>query len=192
MPKTTRKEQKNHKKNNQNGNLKTASSPRSKSRSLHILVANGVNLDLLGRREPEIYGHDNLKTLENLLRKNLRQATLEAVFTARVKLSFFQTNDEAQFLKEISKPYDGALINAGAWTHTSLAIADRLVGLGLPFVEVHISDTSRREDFRHHSFMAQHAIKVVSGQGIHGYWAAMLLLMGWLEVTGSSQSIKGL
>jgi 3-dehydroquinate dehydratase-2 len=148
-----------------------------KKRMIHILVANGVNLDLLGHREPQVYGDETLADLRRLLRDNLKKLADQKIVRPQVRLSFFQTNDEAQFLSEISKSYDGAIINAGAWTHTSLAIADRLVGVQLPFVEVHISDVKRREPFRRSSFMAAHALKVISGRGIKGYWEALQFLV---------------
>jgi 3-dehydroquinate dehydratase-2 len=158
-------------------------STRAKRRpGLRILIASGVNLDLLGKREPEIYGYETLTDMQGLVRKNFKQADLDGCYEAHVKLSFFQTNDEAKFLAELSKSYDGAVINAGAWTHTSLAIADRLAGLGLKFVEVHVSDLSRRESFRQQSFMAVHAIEVISGLGISGYWRALEVLLAKLIV----------
>ena len=154
-------------------------SKRSKpsQRGLHILIASGVNLDLLGQREPTVYGSETLVDMKNLVQKNLQQAYLAGRYGKKVKLSFFQTNDEAKFLAEVSKAYDGAVINPGAWTHTSLALADRLAGLGLKFVEVHVSDVSRREPFRQQSFMAIHAIDVISGHGIEGYWKGLDILL---------------
>jgi 3-dehydroquinate dehydratase II len=145
-------------------------------RTLKILVANGVNLDLLGRRQTEIYGASNLKDVEQIIRGEaaaLRAKNQDVL----LRLSFFQTNDETRFLTQLDKGYDGAIINAGAWTHTSLALADRLAGLGLPFVEVHISDTSRREDFRKISYMAAHAVRVIAGKGINGYPEALRVIV---------------
>ena len=138
-----------------------------------ILIASGVNLDLLGRRQPDIYGNHTLMDMQKLVKSQWKKEFLKAPF----ELVFFQTNDELKFLKEISKNYVGAVINAGAWTHTSLAIADRLLGLQLPFVEAHVSQVSRREDFRKHSFLKPHALGVVEGQGIRSYWLALELLM---------------
>jgi 3-dehydroquinate dehydratase-2 len=145
-----------------------------------ILIASGVNLDLLGSREPRIYGTDTLKDMESLVKKNLA-ALQRSSKSGSYSLKFFQTNDEAKFLAEISKDYAGAVINAGAWTHTSLAIADRLVGLGLVFVEAHVSDTSKREPFREHSYLAGHAEAVVQGHGIESYWFALKELLAVLE-----------
>ena len=145
-----------------------------------ILIASGVNLDLLGRREPHIYGSDTLKDMEKMVRKNLA-ARQGSSGQQRYSVKFFQTNDEARFLAEISKDYAGAVINAGAWTHTSLALADRLAGVGLVFVEAHVSDTAKREPFRKHSYLAAHASAVVQGHGIESYWLALEKLLTVLE-----------
>ena len=145
-----------------------------------ILVASGVNLDLLGRREPEIYGSDTLKDMESLLRKNWQDEVVSRNGSG-YQLVFFQSNDEFRFLSELDKGYAGAVINAGAWTHTSLALADRLAGLSLPFVEAHVSDLSKREDFRQHSFLKPHAIDVIQGLGIQSYWVALQILVKYLD-----------
>lgn len=139
---------------------------------LNILIANGVNLDLLGRREPTIYGKHSLADIEDKLRQvSPALATVFALPT--VELTFFQSNHEGLFLEEISKSWDAAVINAGAWTHTSLALADRLAAVSLPFVEVHISNLSNREEFRQHSYAARHALGVCYGFGIDSYTAAL-------------------
>ena len=98
-----------------------------------------------------------------------------------VRLHFYQSNSEADFLNEISKKWDGALINPGAWTHTSLALGDRLAALQLPFVEVHISNLSQREDFRKHSYLSPHAVGVVYGFGLGSYGAALIGLLNHLD-----------
>lgn len=147
---------------------------------IKILIASGVNLDLLGRREPLIYGSDTLKDMERLVRTNLA-AHQKSSKNMNYSLKFFQTNDEALFLAEISKDYAGAVINAGAWTHTSLALADRLAGVGLLFVEAHVSDLSKRESFRKDSYLAAHASGVVQGHGIESYWLALKKLLAALE-----------
>jgi 3-dehydroquinate dehydratase-2 len=146
-----------------------------------ILIASGVNLDLLGKRQPDIYGYDTLKDMEVLVRSQWKKRYSKAKF----ELVFFQTNDEAKFLKELDKDYIAAVINAGAWTHTSLAIADRLVGLQLPFVEAHVSQVSNREPFRQHSFLKPHAIALVEGHGIKSYWLALEKLMEHVGYEGS-------
>lgn len=145
-----------------------------------ILVASGVNLDLLGRREPEIYGSNTLKDMESLLRKNWQDEVVSRNGSG-YQLVFFQSNDEFRFLSELDKGYAGAVINAGAWTHTSLALADRLAGLSLPFVEAHVSDLSKREDFRQRSFLKRHAIEVIQGLGIQSYWVALQILVKYLD-----------
>lgn len=141
-----------------------------------ILIANGVNLDLLGTREPSIYGKEGLDDIRELLLR-FSQDLAQKVGFAGCQLKFFQTNNEAEFLGEISKAWDGALLNLGAWTHTSLAIADRLAALELNFVEVHISNLAQREDFRHHSYSAKHANGVVYGMGIDSYLAGLTGLL---------------
>ena len=139
---------------------------------LRILVASGVNLDLLGRREPEIYGRATLADVEALLRADAPEGT---------DLTFFQTNDEAQYLARLGDGWDGAVLNPGAWTHTSLALADRLAGLGLPFVEAHLSNLHKREAFRQHSYAAAHAVGIVQGFGIDSYRLALLGLVRYLR-----------
>ena len=140
-----------------------------------ILIANGVNLDLLGQREPSLYGRHDLAFLETSLR------TFEEEQEGRFSLSFYQSNVEAAFLEKISEGWDGIILNPGAWTHTSLALGDRLVGLGMPFVEVHISNLATRESFRQHSYCAPHAWGIVSGFGIIGYRIALEGLLLKLE-----------
>ena len=143
-----------------------------------ILIANGVNLDLLGTREPEIYGAKNLENLTQELQAFLSTFVLKA----SVNLEFFQSNSEEAFLDKVSQDYVGALINPGAWTHTSLALADRLSAVGLPFVEVHLSHIGRREDFRKHSYSSQHALGVVYGLGFGSYYAALAGLLKHLNL----------
>jgi len=141
----------------------------------NILIAHGVNLDLLGRREPDVYGSSTMADIEKRLREEaLRLATGSIL---EVRLTFFQTNDEAAYLNELSKGWDGAIINPGSWTHTSLALADRLVGLRLPFVEVHLSNLSRREDFRQRSYSAPHALGVIHGFGVESYTLGLQALI---------------
>lgn len=138
------------------------------SKTLRILVAHGVNLDLLGKREPHIYGCEGLADIETLLRK-VSPVLAQSMGLQPPELFFFQTNHEGLFLDKLSESWDGALINAGAWTHTSLALADRLVGLGLPFAEVHLSNLAKREPFRQHSYAAPHAQGVSFGFGLGSY-----------------------
>jgi 3-dehydroquinate dehydratase-2 len=146
---------------------------------LKILIASGVNLDLLGRRQPDIYGLDTLSDMEIIVKDALRVWVRDQI-DLKIKLVFFQTNSEDVFLREISKDYAGAVINAGAWTHTSLAIADRLLGVSLPYVEVHVSDVKNRESFRKKSFLSEHAIASVSGLGIKSYARGLEALLNHL------------
>lgn len=153
-----------------------AKSSKSSGRTLRILVANGVNLDLLGQRESHVYGDFTLRDLEQHLKHFA--ATLEPLFPGyKVELNCRQSNDETEFLGWMSESWDGALINAGAWTHTSLAIADRLRATQLKFIEVHISNIAAREAFRHHSYLSPVAAGVVFGMGADSYTAALLGLL---------------
>src|SRR5688572_18691457 len=131
---------------------------------MRILVVNGPNLNLLGSREPEIYGTLTLAELE----RRLEQAASEL----EVQIDFFQSNHEGGLIDAIQGAvgrYQGVLINPGAFTHTSLALRDCLVGVGLPAVEVHLSNLHRREPFRRRSHTAEAAIGVIQGFGALGY-----------------------
>ncbi len=152
---------------------------RRAQKTLKILIASGVNLDLLGRRQPDIYGVDTLADMEKLVKISLRAWARDQI-DLKIKLVFFQTNSEHSFLHEISKDYAGAVINAGAWTHTSLAVADRLLGVSLPFVEVHVSNVKNRESFRKQSYLREHAITSVSGLGIKSYARGLEALLNHL------------
>lgn len=144
-----------------------------------ILIANGVNLDLLGTRQPDVYGGQSLKDLEQFLCQNSDR--LRKSFPVDFSLEFFQSNDEAVFLTKIGEPWDGAVINPAAWTHTSLALGDRLAATKLPFIEVHLSHLSKREDFRQKSFSAPHALGVVYGLGFDSYLSGLLGLLRFFE-----------
>jgi 3-dehydroquinate dehydratase-2 len=147
---------------------------------VEILIANGVNLDLLGSREPHIYGSTTLKAIAAELEEHNR--SLPQLFgLGECRLTFFQSNCEASFLEKLKGPWHGALINPGAWTHTSLALADRLAALQLPFVEVHLSNLASREVFRQHSYLAPHALGVVNGFGKDSYLAAYVGLLAKLS-----------
>jgi len=133
-----------------------------------ILVLNGPNLNLLGRREPGIYGTTTLQELENNLSANAPSG---------MALEFFQSNSEGQMIDRIhrvmDKPIDGIVINPGAWTHTSVALRDALSAVAAPFVEVHISNVHAREAFRHHSYLSDIALAVIAGCGMQGYTFAL-------------------
>ena len=148
----------------------------SKQVGPRILVAQGVNLDLLGKREPEIYGAATLDDIETQLRADA-PALARLAGVPGCELSFFQSNSEGEFLDHLSQGFDGILINPGAWTHTSLALADRLKGLSVPYVEVHLSNIAAREPMRHISLTAPTAQGCVSGLGIGSYRMGLLGLL---------------
>lgn len=123
---------------------------------------------MLGKREPEIYGHETLQDVENLCR--------EKASSLNVDLDFFQSNHEGEIIDIIQNSLDsldGIIINAGAYTHTSIAIHDALKLFKGPIIEVHISDIKNREEFRHHSYISPLASAEIIGQGIDGYTQAI-------------------
>lgn len=133
---------------------------------LKIAIINGPNLNLLGKREVEIYGtqsfEDYFKTLEQKY--------------PNIALSYFQSNVEGELinkLHEIGFSYDGIILNAGAYTHTSIAIADAVAGIKTPVIEVHISNIFAREDFRHVSYLGKHCKGSIIGFGLKGYEMAV-------------------
>ena len=144
---------------------------------MKILVINGPNINMLGIREPGIYGSDSFETLCNNVKNHAEKAGIE------VKL--FQSNHEGALIDEVHRAYfekaDGIIINAGGYTHTSVALMDALLAVSLPVIEVHLSDPSRREEFRHRSYVAMAAKGSVVGLGFTGYRRAMELLMALAE-----------
>ncbi len=135
---------------------------------MKILVINGPNINMLGIREPQIYGKDNYKTLCTKIKNHAKQKG--------IGLSHFQSNCEGELVSAIQKAYkkyDGIVINPAAYTHTSVAILDAVKAVGVPTVEVHISDVSAREDFRQISFIREACVKTISGKGIGGYLEAI-------------------
>lgn len=129
-----------------------------------ILVLNGPNLNLLGKREPGIYGSTTLEDIVLLLQ---REASL-----LQVKVSCFQSNHEGALLDQIHAAlgvHDGLLLNAGAYTHTSVALRDAITAVSIPTVEVHLSNIYKREAFRHHSYIAPVVIGQISGFGADSY-----------------------
>jgi 3-dehydroquinate dehydratase-2 len=134
-----------------------------------VLVINGPNLNLLGKREPGIYGHETLADIENRL--------VEQGKAAGTKVICFQSNAEHELINRIhaamNEDVSHIIINAGAYTHTSIALRDALVASAIPFTEVHISDIHTREKFRHHSYLSDVATNVIVGKGVKGYELAL-------------------
>ncbi len=131
---------------------------------MKILVIHGPNLNLLGKREPEIYGKITLDEINSLLRREAE--------TLGVQVESFQSNSEGEIVTKIqdaTNKYDGIIINPAAYTHTSVAIRDVVSSTGIPTVEVHISNIYKREEFRQKSFISAVALGVVSGFGVHSY-----------------------
>ncbi|WP_353151289.1 type II 3-dehydroquinate dehydratase [Pollutimonas bauzanensis] len=135
----------------------------------HILVLHGPNLNLLGTREPEVYGRHTLTDVNQRLQQLATEngATCEA----------FQSNHEGELVDRIQAARqdqtDFILINAAAYTHTSVAVRDALAAVDIPFIEVHLSNVYKREPFRHHSYLSDTAVGVVAGLGAFGYEAAL-------------------
>ena len=135
---------------------------------MKILVINGPNLNLLGVREPDIYGRQSYDALIRLINEGAARLGME--------VKCFQSNHEGAIVDEIQSAlgaYDGIVINPAAYTHTSVAILDALKAVGLPTVEVHISDISQRESFRQFSYVSLYAEKTIAGQGFEGYIQAL-------------------
>lgn len=142
---------------------------------MRIAVVHGPNLRLLGRREPEIYGSETLEQIDEALR--------ELAAELDVELEAVQSNSEGEildFLEEASERVDGFVVNPGGLTHTSVALRDGLAGVGKPFVEVHLSNTAGREEFRRHSYTAPVALGVVAGFGSDSYLLGLRALCGHL------------
>ncbi len=139
---------------------------------MKILVINGPNLNMLGIREPEIYGKDTYQDLISLVESAAARLGVEA--------AFFQSNHEGDLVDAIQEAYgryDGIVINPAAYTHTSVALLDALKAVGIPAVEVHISDVAQREDFRQISYVRGACIGTVMGKGFDGYIEAMEMLI---------------
>ena len=140
---------------------------------MKILILNGPNINLLGIREPDIYGKQSYEELLHMVREHAEARNVEA--------SFFQSNHEGALVDAIQQAYfdriDGIVFNPAAYTHTSIAIADAVKGVGIPTVEVHISDVSKREPFRQVNYLRPVAIASVIGQGLNGYLTAMDILI---------------
>ena len=137
--------------------------------TMRVLLLQGPNLNLLGTREPEIYGYDTLDEIHDGLRK--RAAELD------VMIDFFQSNHEGALIDRLhARDFDAAIVNAGAYSHTSIALRDALVAIDRPFVSVHLSDPGRRESFRHVDYLRDAALDSIVGQGARGYHLALEML----------------
>lgn len=140
-----------------------------------FLVINGPNINLLGLREPDIYGKEDYRALLDLVERTAEKGGFST--------TCYQSNHEGDLVDAIQQAYgvyDGIVINPAAYTHTSIAILDALKAVDIPFVEVHISAVEKREGFRQISYVRQAALKTVSGRGIQGYADALLFLRDFL------------
>ncbi|HEX2094896.1 MAG TPA: type II 3-dehydroquinate dehydratase [Longimicrobiaceae bacterium] len=152
---------------------------------MRIAVVHGPNLNLLGSREPEVYGRVTLTDV------NAAVASLATHLEAEVE--FFQSNSEGALVDHVQQAgprVEGFLVNAGAYTHTSVALRDALLGVGRPYVEVHLSNVFAREEFRHRSYLADRALGVVSGSGADSYLLALRALIGYLGRRGERRSVS--
>ena len=133
---------------------------------MHIAIINGPNLNLLGTREPEVYGSQTFEEYFETLKQKFPD----------VELSYFQSNVEGELinkLQEMAKTSDGIILNAAAYTHTSVGLGDAISAIQTPVMEVHISNIYAREEYRHHSFLTGKCVGVISGLGLKGYELAM-------------------
>ncbi|MDO8367298.1 MAG: type II 3-dehydroquinate dehydratase [Saprospiraceae bacterium] len=138
---------------------------------MKILLINGPNLNLLGTREPEIYGSQSFESFFEALKAGM----------PNVELEYFQSNHEGALLDKLHEAgfgADGIVFNAGALTHTSIALADAVAAISTPVIEVHISNVHRREPFRHHSFLSAHCVGSIVGLGLEGYRLAVQWFLG--------------
>jgi 3-dehydroquinate dehydratase-2 len=133
---------------------------------MRIAIINGPNLNLLGKREPGIYGTQSFEEFLTVLRTE---------FPA-VEISYFQSNVEGELINELQRvgfDFDGIIFNPGGYTHTSVAIGDAVAAIKTPVLEVHISNVHAREEFRRHSYVSPHAVGVIAGLGLQGYAQAL-------------------
>ncbi len=133
---------------------------------MKIIIINGPNLNLLGKREPEVYGQTSFESYFTDLEKAFPQ----------IELSYYQSNVEGELinkLHEVGFSYDGIILNAGGYTHTSVALADAVAAITTPLVEVHISNIFAREEYRHVSLISKHCVGIISGFGLKSYELAL-------------------
>lgn len=137
---------------------------------MKILILNGPNLNLIGKREPEIYGNQSLDEYFKVMKQRFPDCTIDA----------FQSNHEGVLidkLQEAMGKYDGVVMNPGGYAHTSIALADTVRAIKIPVVEVHISNIYEREAYRHHSYTAEAAVHSIVGHGLEGYAEAIKYLI---------------
>lgn len=143
---------------------------------MQILLLNGPNLNMLGTREPQVYGAQTLTDIENKLKSHAQNEEVDLVC--------FQSNAESALIETIHKNaglVDGIIINPAAFTHTSIALRDAILSIGVPFIEVHLSNVHRRENFRHHSYFSDIAIGTIVGLGADGYRYALESIVKHLQ-----------
>lgn len=129
---------------------------------MKLIIINGPNLNLLGKREPSVYGHDSFDDYFNRLKEEFKSISIE----------YYQSNVEGEIvnkLHEVGFEYDGIVLNAGAYTHTSVAISDAIAAIRSPVIEVHISNIYKREEYRHKSIISAHCKGMISGFGMESY-----------------------
>lgn len=144
---------------------------------MKILVLNGPNLNLIGRREPEVYGTQSLDEFLDTVKKRFPEHHIDT----------FQTNHEGVLIDKLHEAmdrYDGVVMNPGGYSHTSIALADAVRAIAIPVVEVHISNIYEREPFRHHSYTAAAAVKTIVGHGLEGYAEAVSYLLSFRAKRG--------
>ena len=147
-----------------------------------VLLINGPNLNLLGSREPEIYGSTTLKEIEKKVVSTLRGHEIDC--------ESFQSNSEGEIIDWLHDNCraDFLLLNPGALTHTSVGLRDAVLGVEIPFIEIHLSNVHKREEFRHHSYFSDIAIGALAGLGVKGYLLAAEFVVDYIEQKGKQKS----
>jgi len=149
---------------------------------MKVLVIHGPNLNMLGKRETDVYGTATIEEINSMIEREAK--------TLDVEVAFFQSNSEGDIVDAIqgaAGSYDGVILNPAAYTHTSVSIRDAIAGTGVPCVEIHISNVFKREEFRHKSFISPVAVGVISGLGINGYLLALRGLVNYLIAHAASR-----
>jgi len=151
---------------------------------MKLLIVNGPNINMLGKREKEVYGNRTYKNLNKYIHEYCKNKNIE--------VKIFQSNHEGEIIDEIQSTYgvfDGIIINPAAYTHTSIAILDTLKAVSLPTVEVHLSDINKREYFRKHSYISQACFNTIQGHGFDGYIMAIECLEEYIQRANSCKNI---